>query len=81
MKCECEKITCLSGLAAQLYARNHLEKVETDATIWQTVYVCPVTSVKWLMDYPHSEAHGGGEPQLRKMRDLDNIEPCFQDEK
>ena len=37
-----------------------------NATGWETEYEDPKTGAIWVMDYPHSEYHGGGSPRLRK---------------
>jgi len=65
MKCQCDTATELCGVMAQSYAKNHLQKTFVDAENWLIEYVCPLTGKRWIMDYPHSELHGGGEPRLR----------------
>lgn len=32
---------------------------------WENYYVDELTNEKWIEEFPHSEAHGGGQPQLR----------------
>lgn len=32
---------------------------------WENYYTDELTNEKWLEEYPHSEMHGGGPPQLR----------------
>jgi len=32
---------------------------------WENFYVDDSTQEKWIEEYPHSEMHGGGPPQLR----------------
>lgn len=67
MKCRCETLTQLQGAEAISYAKEHLQEVRIDPVAWQTEYVCPDTGKRWLLDYPHSEAHGGGPPRLRSL--------------
>ncbi|MBV8436518.1 MAG: hypothetical protein JOY95_03300, partial [Silvibacterium sp.] len=35
---------------------------------WQISYEDPSTGDLWIMDYPQSEAQGGGSPRLRKVQ-------------
>jgi hypothetical protein len=32
---------------------------------WENYYIDELTSEKWLEEYPNSQLHGGGVPQLR----------------
>jgi len=32
---------------------------------WENYYIDELTNEKWIEEYPHSEMHGGGPPQLR----------------
>jgi hypothetical protein len=57
----------LHGNEALQYAKAHLRQVHKDLEKWQIQYVDPATNDVWLLDYPHSEYHGGGSPRLRKM--------------
>jgi hypothetical protein len=56
----------LEGGEAVEFAAHHLRKVEVDAVNWQVIYEEPGTGEQWVMDYPHSEAQGGGSPRLRR---------------
>ena len=67
MNCRCDKIKELDGVEAEIYAQNHLRKIRVDGELWQIEYECPDTGARWLMDFPHSEYHGGGPPRLRKL--------------
>ena len=67
MTCRCDAVTELSGNEAIQYAREHLQQVRIDAARWETEYVCPLTRLRWIEDYPHSELHGGGAPRLRRV--------------
>jgi hypothetical protein len=49
----------LHGRAAQLFAETHLEELAIDDVAWTATYLDPRDGSKWLMDYPHSEGHGG----------------------
>jgi hypothetical protein len=57
----------LTGNAAQRFAEANLEKIEVDVVQWTTTYRDPRDGSEWLMDYPHSELHGGGPPRLRRI--------------
>ena len=50
------------------YANTRLRKVKIAPEKWETEYENPSTGEKWLLDYPHSELQGGGEPRLRKLK-------------
>ena len=67
MICICKKTTELNGAEAIEYAQEHLNKIRVDGDSWQIEYECPDTHIRWLMDYPHGELHGGGPPRLRKI--------------
>ncbi len=43
-----------------------LNKVRSDSSGWLTYYI-DADSKKWVEEYPHSEYHGGGHPQLRQL--------------
>lgn len=34
---------------------------------WENYYIDEATNEKWVEEYPHSEMHGGGPPQLRMI--------------
>jgi hypothetical protein len=57
----------LVGSKALEYANAHLRKVRVIAEKWETEYEDVITGDVWLLDYPHSQLHGGGEPRLRKI--------------
>ncbi|HET9057246.1 MAG TPA: Imm27 family immunity protein [Chitinophagaceae bacterium] len=44
-----------------------LKKVEVDKVNWKVYYLDEKTNEKWVEEYPHSEMHGGGPPQLRLL--------------
>jgi hypothetical protein len=60
----------LHGNAATRFAETRLEKVAVDVVAWTTTYRDPADGSFWVMDYPHSEVHGGGSPRLRRQQDL-----------
>jgi hypothetical protein len=66
INCRCDKLELLEGREAQEYARQHLTKISVDGTMWEIHYTCSHTGIQWIMDFPQSEAHGGGPPRLRK---------------
>jgi immunity protein 27 of polymorphic toxin system len=44
-----------------------LKEVKIDALNWVSYYVDESSGEKWAKEYPHSEYHGGGAPQLRSI--------------
>ena len=67
MNCMCQDISELEGNEALDYIENHLHVVHVTAEIPQTLYVCPITRLYWLKDYPDRQYPGGGSPRLRKV--------------
>lgn len=67
MTCACSTLLVLTGNEAQQYGEEHLEKLKVDAANWTKLYRCPITGVKWLMDFPESGLQGGGPPRLRQL--------------
>lgn len=67
MDCLCADIVELEGNSAIDYVQGHLNELRVDGRLWQIEYMCPETAVRWLMDYPNGEYHGGGPPRLRKI--------------
>ncbi|MFL5914887.1 MAG: Imm27 family immunity protein [Gaiellaceae bacterium] len=57
------------GNAAKRFAEAQLEEVAVDVVAWTTTYRDPKDGSIWVMDYPHSEVHGGGSPRLRRQPD------------
>jgi hypothetical protein len=56
----------LEGGEAVEFASHRLRKVAVDAVNRQVIYEDPATGDQWVMDYPNSEAQGGGSPRLRR---------------
>jgi hypothetical protein len=56
----------LEGKDAVDFAERHLRKIQSNPQTWEIEYEDPTTGEKWVMDYPHSEVHGGGSPRLRR---------------
>jgi hypothetical protein len=46
---------------------NKLRKVKTDNHKWLIYYIDEANNQKWVKEYPESEYHGGGLPQLREL--------------
>ena len=69
--CKCEKIELLEGRDANEYANQHLKKMSVNGATWEILYKCPETGIRWMMNCPQSEAHGGGPPRLRKITNFD----------
>jgi hypothetical protein len=44
---------------------NYLERLGTDSTGWDTLYLDPADGRHWELIYPQSEMQGGGPPELR----------------
>ncbi len=55
-----------NGVEAIKFAKRHLRKIEVRERGWEVEYEDPRTGEGWIMDWPHSEAQGGGPPRLRK---------------
>lgn len=49
------------------FAAKNLKKLESNPETWETEYICEETGNIWIMDYPHSDQHGGGSPRLRMI--------------
>jgi hypothetical protein len=47
--------------------RASLKQIQIDGVNWLIYYFDEETGEKWVEEYPHSELHGGGPPQLRKI--------------
>jgi len=69
MICKCKEIFELNGREAEEYAHMHLKKLRVDGQTWQIEYICPETTLKFIMDFPQSEAQGGGPPRLIRRAD------------
>lgn len=54
------------GEAAVRFAAERLQRVSVDNATWEVHYIDERTGNEWVMDYPESGMHGGGEPRLRK---------------
>jgi Immunity protein 27 len=54
------------GKEAVEYAEAHLTKVKVNSQTWEIEYEDRQTGERWLMDYPQSDAQGGGSPRLRR---------------
>ena len=67
MNCMCQDISELEGNEALDYIEDHLHVIDVNDEIRQTLYVCPITRLPWLKDYPNRQYHVGGSPLLRKI--------------
>lgn len=65
-RCDDRELQQLSGEEAHRYTR-HLVELRDDAQAWETEFECPNVHARWLLDYPHSEYHGGGPSRLRRL--------------
>ena len=56
--------TILEG--EELYKKvETLKKVKVDGNNWLIYFLDESNNQKWVQEYPNSEYHGGGAPQLR----------------
>ena len=46
---------------------NHLQKVATDFSGWETLYVDPTDERLWELSYPNGEMQGGGPQSLTNI--------------
>ena len=44
-----------------------LKQVYIDGANWQVFYIDELNEEKWVKEYPESEYHGGGTPQLKEI--------------
>jgi hypothetical protein len=45
--------------------KSFLKKVKVDNVNWKVYYIDEEGNEKWVEEYPYSEMHGGGPPELR----------------
>ena len=48
----------------EFLVEQHLQKVATDSSGWETLYLDPEDGRYWSRTYPQGEMHGGGPPRL-----------------
>jgi hypothetical protein len=46
---------------------NLLKEIKVDTVNWLTYYIDGDSLENWVKEYHHSEYHGGGAPQLKKL--------------
>ena len=46
---------------------QNLQEVRVDKENWLIYYIGKNSDEKWVKEYPHSEMHAGGPPQLRQI--------------
>ena len=64
--CKEGEMTIIDG--ADFYTkRDSLKQIQIDGVKWLIYYLDEKTCEKWIEEYLHSELHGGGLPQLRKI--------------
>jgi len=69
MDCRCDELTRFDGTAAARYAKEHLRLLAADESGWVLRYQCPNSNQRWLMTFPDSQVHGGGQPLLVRAAD------------
>ncbi len=47
-----------------LLVREHLRRLGTDSSGWDTLFEDPADGRLWELTYPQSDSHGGGPPRL-----------------
>jgi immunity protein 27 of polymorphic toxin system len=67
MNCICQETSELEGNEALDYIEDDLHVIDVNDEIRQTLYVCPITRLPWLKDYPNRQYPGGGSPRLSKI--------------
>lgn len=45
-----------------------LKKISIDQENWNIIYLDEKSGEKWILDYPDSSNHGGGQPRIRKLK-------------
>ena len=61
-----DNFSTLHGQAALDFIEQHLTKVGVDPLNWTVEYRDKKTGVMYVLDYPHAEQQGGGEPRLAR---------------
>ena len=46
---------------------DQLKEIKVDSENWLIYYIGENIQEKWVKEYPNSEYHGGGAPQLRMI--------------
>lgn len=46
-------------------------QVAVDGDNWCSLYLDPNTGFFWELTYPHSDMHGGGPPNLKRLKKID----------
>ena len=66
--CRCSERDHYHGQEATEFAKK-LTEITVDAREWKILYRCPACGTSWIKTYPHSEYHGGGPPELDRIKD------------
>src|SRR5687767_6421618 len=56
MTCRCLEVIKPGDDAAQAYIASHQVKLRSLAAGWEIEHECPMTRIRWLLDYPNSRA-------------------------
>lgn len=60
------------------FIAKHLNELTVDSSGWKKLYSNKLTTEYWILTYPASEEHGGGQPLLTLVKEQDAMK--FKDE-
>jgi hypothetical protein len=60
------------------FITKHLNELAVDSSGWEKLYINRLTSEYWILTYPASDGHGGGEPMLTQTTEKESMK--FKDE-
>ena len=64
-------MSVISGIEeVETYISLNLVKVAIDQSGWNTLYLNTIINQYWVLTYPNSEMHSGGQPQLQQVTEL-----------
>ena len=54
----------ITGNEAMEFIDSNCTKIANDDSGWETLYKANSTNEYWILSYPNSGEHGGGEPSM-----------------
>lgn len=60
------------------FINKHLTELAVDSSGWEKLYSNKLTTEYWILTYPASDEHGGGQPLLTQVTERDAMK--FKDE-
>lgn len=60
------------------FIAKHLNELTVDSSGWKKLYIDKSAAEFWILTYPTSDEHGGGQPLLTHVSELDAMK--FKDE-